>query len=257
MTGLLPRSVLISFAVCALASSAFAQRPLPLGAPEEGKIASGTPAEYTVVAKTAGVLTVAVHGDGDLALMVADADGQTLPEGSVDRDMNGSAGTEMMSMVIPDAGTYRVRVRLQGGSSSTFQISGSWLSFPALARPSADPDARPSGARPLDVGKAHEDALDSQNGDHWDWFTLRAPDAGTLAIVTRKVGDRDADLVLEVYLNGDFGQPAERSDQDLQGDSANESLTVNVTAGQTVHVKVSSALSRVTTKYRISSSLIP
>ncbi len=71
------------------------------------------------------------------------------------------------------------------------------------------------------------------------------------------LGDGDADLVLEIYADGDFSKPVGRSDQDLQGNSANESVTINVTAGQPVHIKVAGAFSRVTTKYRVSSSLIP
>jgi hypothetical protein len=77
-----------------------------------------------------------------------------------------------------------------------------------------------------------------------------------MVIVTRAVGE-SGDLVLEAYLDGKFGEVVERSDQDLQGDSANESVTVAVTKGQMVHVKVSGAFGRPSVKYRISSSLIP
>ena len=63
--------------------------------------------------------------------------------------------------------------------------------------------------------------------------------------MTRQVGTGDApDLVLEVFTDGDFADAKDRSDQDLQGNSANESATVQVTAGQAVHVKVSSNFGR-------------
>jgi hypothetical protein len=162
----------------------------------------------------------------------------------------------MVSLLLPEPGSYKVRVRAQGGSS-TFQIGGSWLAFPAFAVASPDPDRRPRGAKSLVMCKAHEDTLSSESGDSWDWFVMKPAEAGTLAIVTRPLGDGDADLVLEVYADGDFNKPAGRSDQDLQGNSANESVTVNVTAGQPVHIKVAGAFSRVNTKYRVSSSLIP
>jgi hypothetical protein len=243
--------------VCSTSESASAQTALPLGAPQQEKLTSENPAEYTVVAKTAGLLAVAVSGDGDLAFQVVDEDGQALPEGSVDRDLNGNDGHEMLSMVLTEPGTYKVRVRAQGGGSSTFQIGGSWLAFPAFAVASPDPDRRPRGAKSIVMGKAHEDSLNSESGDTWDWFVMKPAQAGTLAIVTRPLGDGDADLVLEIYVDGDFSKPAGRSDQDLQGNSANESVTLNVTAGQSVHVKVTGAFSRVNTKYRVSSSLIP
>ena len=95
------------------------------------------------------------------------------------------------------------------------------------------------------VGKALEDGLDPGAGDNWDWWVLKAAEAGTLTVVTRQVGTGDApDLVLEVFTEGDFADAKDRSDQDLQGNSANESATVQVTAGQAVHVKVSSNFGR-------------
>lgn len=257
MSRSLPRVAWIVCAAVVVPVSAWAQAALPLGTPQQGKVASDTPTEYTFVAKTAGLLGVAVQGDGDLAFSVTDEDGQQLPDGNVDRDLNGSEGTEMISMLISEPGTYKVRVRVQGASAATYSIGGSWLSFPPFARASSDPDRRPRTARPLVVGKAHEDSLDSESGDLWDWFVMKPAQAGTLAIVTRRVGEGDSDLVLEVYLDSNFAQPADRSDQDLQGNNANESVTVNVNAGQVVHVKVAGAFSRVNTKYRVSSSLIP
>ncbi len=234
----------------------FAQQPLPTGKTEKAAITPDKPVEYTLAAKTAGVLTIALHGEGDLAFDVTDADGQTLPEGSVDRDLHGNAGLEMASVLVPEPGAYKVRIRSQSGSSSSFQISTTWLSFPPLARASTDADSKPSAAQRLDVGKPHEDSLDGESGDMWDWFSFQPTEPGTLVIVTRAVGE-SADLVLEAYLDGKFGQPVERSDQDLQGSGANESVTLTVTKGQMVHVKVSSTFGRQSAKYRISSSLVP
>ncbi len=257
MLTVLPRLAILSLLGLALALPAGAQTPLPLGAPQQGKLAAGTPTEYTIVAKTAGVLVAAVQGEGDLVLEVTDADGQVLPEGRSDRDLNGSDGTEMVSSMIPEPGTYKVRVRVSGSGASTFQISGAWMSFPPFAQASTDPDRRPSGAKAAQVGKALEDSLDSKSGDSWDWFVIKPAQAGTLVVVTRRVGDGDTDLVLEAYLDGNFSQPVQRSDQDLQGNNANESVTLNVNAGQAVHVKVATNFSNANTKYRLSSSLVP
>ncbi|MGD9904597.1 MAG: PPC domain-containing protein [Vicinamibacterales bacterium] len=240
----------------ALSASVTAQAPapLPMGAPAQGKV-GGEPTEYVVAAKTAGVLSVAVQGTSDLSLQLVDEDGQVMPDGSTDRDMNGNEGTELLSVTLTQPGTYRLRVR-SNGDGGTFQIAGSFMSFPPFQRP-GDPDGRPRSAKPAQVGKAFEDGLDPSAGDNWDWWVLKAPEAGTLTVVTRQVGSDDApDLVLEIYTDGDFGDAKDRSDQDLQGNSANESTTVQVTAGQSVHVKVSSNFGR-TAKYRLSSSLAP
>jgi hypothetical protein len=245
-------------AVAALMSTpvaAQAPAPLPMGAPAQGK-AGDDPTEYTLVAKSAGVLSVAVQGTGDLALQLVDEDGQQMPDGSTDRDMNGSEGTELLSTTITEPGTYRVRVRSQGGGGSTYTIAGSFLAFPAFQRP-ADPDRRPGGAKAIQMGKAYEDALDPGNGDSWDWFVMKAAEAGTLTVVTRQLGSDDApDLVLEVFTGGNFGDAQDRSDQDLQGNSASESVSVQVSAGEAVHVKVSGNFGRAAT-YRLSSSLAP
>lgn len=248
--------VLSCASVALLPVPALSQTALPLTKPETGKATDAAPAVYQFVAKTAGVLTVAVEGSGDLALAVTDADGQPLPNGTSDRDLNGAEGTEQLSVTISEAGAYQVRVRVNGGGASAFQIGASWLSFPSFAR-DPDPDGRATKGQPLQVGQAHEDSLAPAKGDNWDWFIMKTTQAGTLAIVTRAQGDEKPDLVLEVYTGGDFAKPSSRSDRDLQANSANESVTVNVTAGETVHVKVSGAFSSTAAKYRLSSTLIP
>lgn len=249
---------LLTAATCflfGLASGVAAQTALPLGKMQAGKTTSDKPSEYRVKAESAGVLTVAVQGEGDLVLVVLDADGQPVPDGRSDRDLGGNTGTEMVTVTLGEAGEYRVRVVTQMGSAtSSYQLAASWMPFPPFARP-ADSDGRPGTARAVKVGEAVEDALDGAAGDLADWYALRPATDGTLVVVTRPVGD-GGDLVLEAFLDGEFGQAAARSDQDLQGNSASESVSVNVRAGQTVHVRVSGAFSSVQAQYRLSSSLM-
>lgn len=240
----------------AVPASAQSSSALPMGAPAQGSVTDDGPTEYTVSAKTAGVLSVAVQGTGDLALQLVDEDGQVLPDGSTDRDLTGNEGMELLSTTVTEPGNYRVRVRLQGGSQSTFTIAGAFLTFPAFQRP-GDPDRRPGAARTIGVGKPLEDSLDPAAGDSWDWYVLKAAEDGTLTVVTRQVGNGDApDLVLEIYTAGKFGEAQDRSDQDLQGNSASESVSVQVKAGEAVHVRVSGNFSA-SARYRISSSLAP
>ena len=241
--------------VMAASVGAQAPAPLPMGAPVQGTV-SDTPVEYTLTAKSAGVVSVAVQGQGDLSLQLVDEDGQVLPNGSVDRDLNGDEGTELLSTTVSEPGSYRVRVRLQGGEKSVYTIAGSFLGFPAFQR-AGDPDWRPGSAKAAVVGKPYEDGLDPEAGDSWDWFVLKATEAGTLTVVTRQLGNGDApDLVLEVYTAGKFTDAQDRSDQDLQSNSANESVSVQVTSGEAVHVRVTGNFTRAA-KYRLSSSLAP
>ena len=118
MRSVISQVLLPAAALALLATPALAQTALPLGAPASGKATDDAPAEYTFVAKSAGVLSAAVQGSGDLALQLVDEDGQTVPDGTTDRDMNGSSGTELLSATIGEAGTYTVRVRVQGGDRS-------------------------------------------------------------------------------------------------------------------------------------------
>ena len=56
--------------------------------------------------------SVAVQGTSDLSLQLVDEDGQVMPDGSTDRDLNGNEGTELLSVTLTEPGAYRVRVRV-------------------------------------------------------------------------------------------------------------------------------------------------
>jgi hypothetical protein len=136
-----------------------------------------------------------------------------------------------------------------------YDLGAAWISMPALARP-ADADRRPSQAVSLDAGKSHEDSLAAATGDYWDWFSITPTQAGTLTVILRPVPESTVDLVLELF-DVDMSKALVRSDDDLQGNSANESGTIDVKAGQKIFVKVSGAGGSPNGKYRLVSSLIP
>lgn len=252
------RQSLTLMALLALAPTLAAQAPLPVGSTTLGRFgASGEAARYTFTASAPGVLTVVVHGEEDLTLAVMDEDGQILTDGTADRDLGGQVGAEVLAVVLGEPGNYRVEVRSYSDKAGSFRIGATFVTMPGFAR-SPDPDGRPSLARPLAIGAAHTDQVHPDEGDQWDWYTVTVTEASTLVLLTRVEEGIDGDLALEVYLDRDFETPAAQSDQDLQGNLGNESVTVDVRAGQAVHVKVRSySTSGDAVPYRVSVTRVP
>ncbi len=230
---------------------------LSIGSVTRGTTSSGKPASFRFRAETAGILTVVVRStdESDLVLLVTDADGQVLPEGRSDQDLGGDSGAEQFAVTLPRPGTYQVRVEPFSSGLASFRIGASWLGFPDLEQP-GDTDGSPSMARSITIQQSPiMESLDPSSGDHWDWYSLRADRAGMLTVATRS---GDGDLVLEAFNEGEFAESVERSDQDLQGVSGNEALTLSVTPGQALYFKVSMyGTSGTQTSYRLSVGFIP
>ena len=199
--------------------AAMAQQALPIDGRESGRVSVNSEVEYQFDAPSVGVLLVAVHSDGDVAVEVLDSDGQQLPNGYSDRDLNGSVGAEQLSVILNEPGRHRVSVESLGRSQD-FEIGASWLSFPAFERP-LDPDRRPSRGLAVAVGQDHVDELDGESGDHWDWFVMTPAESGILTVVLRPFAG-DPDLVLELYAEDTFSESTVRSDQDLQDTRGND-----------------------------------
>ena len=210
---------------------------LPIGSTILGTTSSGAVASYEFSAPSAGVLTVAVRAttETDLVLLVTDADGQALPDGRSDQDLGGDSGAEQLGITLPRAGRYSARVRPFSSGLGEFQIGASWLEFPELERP-GDPDGSPSTANPMAVGEGINHTIDPSAGDNWDWFSIQIGQSGQLRVATHAP---EGDLVLESFNEGEFAEPVERSDQDLQEVTGNEAIVLAVTAGQTLYFKVS------------------
>ena len=246
---------IVSVLLCSLPAAAWAQSSLPMGSIASGRTTGETPAVYVFTAEAAGVLSVAVQADDDVRLVLNDGDGQPVPGGTADSDLNGSPGTEILSTTIVRPGEYRLTVELFGSGSASFEIGAGFLAFPPFEQPE-DPDGKPGQAQALTIGEPHEDALDSTAGDAWDWFVFTPDQDASLAIVTRALAGASIDLAIEVYLAGDFTTAVNRSDQDQQDDVANEAVTIAVRAGQPVHVKVMGAMGDAVGGYRLTSTLI-
>ncbi len=245
---------------------AFAAGPSALGGQVTGDLTPGKVAEGMIGAEggasfgfeagSAGVLTVAARSkdESDIFLTVTDADGQPLPNGRSDQDLGGNAGAEQFAVTLPRAGKYLVRVENYGGETIPFRLGASWLPFPDLGVP-PDPDGSPSSAVAIRVGQdTRGDSLDGTSGDYWDWFVLKAEKGGTVTVATRA---EEGDLILEAYEKGEFGEPLERSDQDLQGNGGNEALTLVVDPGDEFYFKVSAFSQGSTIPYRLQVGFIP
>lgn len=236
-----------------------AQANLPIGASASGTTSSDAAAVFRYTPPGAGVLTIVVRGNDDLTIRVSDVDGQPLPEGSADTDHNGNTGLEFLALPVGNTDPLQIEVALlsDDGGSGAFTISASFLREDGFARAS-DPDRRPSLAKVLTVGNASDETLNPDEGDYWDWFSVTAREAMTIAVVTRMTTGTEGDLVVEAFADGNYAESVARSDQDLQGHTGNESVSFDLKAGQTVHIKVAALFeSGGNTPYRISVGRVP
>ena len=225
---------------------------LPIDSTTLGTTSARAVASYDFNAPSAGILTVAVRTTSgtDLVLLVTDTDGQALPQGRSDQDIGGDSGAEQLAITLPRAAIYSVRVRPFSSGLGEFRIGASWLEFPELEQP-ADPDGSPSTASPLAMDREISDTIEPSAGDHWDWFSIRS---GRLRVATQAA---EGDLVLESFNAGEFAEPGERSDQDLEEVSGNEAIELAVTAGQTLYFKVSAfSATGSAIAYRLTAGLI-
>ncbi len=256
---MLRRVLSVALLVVLPSVSLVAQAALPIGARASGTASTDAPATFRFTPSGPGVLTVVVKGNDDLTIRVVDADGQMLPDGSADRDLNGSTGLEYLAVPVGYAEPLVVEVTLlsDDGSGGVFSIGASFVAEAAFER-APDPDRRPSLAKALTVGAASEESLNADEGDSWDWFKVTASEAMTVVVVTRMAEGTEGDLTLEAFVDNDFSTPTANSDQDLQGHTGNESVTIDLKAGQTVHFKVASLFgSGGTSPYRISVGKVP
>jgi hypothetical protein len=268
------RSVVAAFALVILALPLAAQRgrntppaaapvasgppALPMNTTASGALgANGEAAKYSVTLTGAGLLTSAANAPSDITLAVIDEDGQVVREGAIDRDHGGNVGSEFGTVVIPRAGKYTVEVRgLSASGPIAFTVGGAFMPMASFESPE-DSDGRPASARVVQPGSATEDSVNPDAGDVADWYSVTAETAMTLVIVTRVEGE-GGDLVLEAYSASNMAETVARSDQDLRGNAGNESVTIEMRAGETVKFKVSALNERGgAIAYRVSLGMVP
>jgi hypothetical protein len=221
--------------------------------------ANGEKVSYSFSVDQPGALTIVGSSAADLQLSILDDEGQLVPSGFIDRDYQDELGEEFGLVVLSARGSYTLEVKAAESQGPVeFTLTTRFLGNAMFFRPD-DPDGKPSGAATLQVGAAREETLSPNAGDKIDWFAFTANVDGTYVVATRaEMADR-VDLQLEVYgAKASFNEPETRNDQDLRGNLANESVTIEAKAGDRVRVRVVALNERGDElKYRVSVALIP
>lgn len=210
--------------------------PLPLGETQRGQAEVESPAIYRVSVSEPGVLTVVVRSDDglDVAVDIADADGQTLADGYGDWDINGDLGAEQIASTLGTAGDYLVYVSAYDGAAG-FVVGATYLAMPEAALPE-DPNGRPGTAMPLPLDERTGGTIRPARGDHYDWYVVTPTRSGTLSVFTRS----EDDLVLNAFAPGDYHEAMATADNDDQEALGNESLTLDVRRDEPIFFRVSS-----------------
>jgi hypothetical protein len=218
-----------------------AQWDLPVDSRGSGVTTDSTPARFAYTPAGPGVLTVVVNATDDVGIRLVDADGQLDINGSVDSDHNGQPGLEVLSIPLGYAEPVFVEVHLlsEQGGGGAFSITATFIAEPAFGQPDT-PDRRPSEAKVIAVGSVVNESLDPEMGDSWNWYAITAAEAMTVVVATRTDTPDSGDLAMAAYLDDDYANSVAWSDLDRQGNPGSESFTIDLEAGQTVHVKVSS-----------------
>lgn len=226
-------AAMAALVVCQAAGAA----ELPLNEVIEGSTNRGENGVYTFKADGPGALTVVVRATegSDVAIVISDAAGQPLTGGRIDIDYQRDHGAEQGVVPIPREGEYQVVVEPLG-SRADYVLAAAWLPFDALELPE-DEDASPTSAIDLTLDEWVSDSLDNADGDLFDWFRVVADRDGELVVSTR---GEAGDAILEAFADGQYADALQRSDQDIEGNNVRESITLDVTEGQTLYFKVSS-----------------
>ena len=210
-------------------------RDLPLGETIEDETTDSRPAEYDFVADGAGVLTIVVRADGDVAISVLDENDELVPDGRIDDDYEDNGGAEQRAIVLSEEGEYRVVIESLGFEAS-FVLGAMWLPIDEVARPE-DPQGNPDEAIAMEVGETYRGEIEPVIGDERDWFRFEAEEDGRLTVATRS--REGGDIVLEAYSEDDFESAIEYSDQDIDDDWGHESISIDIEEGDVIYFVVS------------------
>lgn len=185
-----------------------------------------------------GLLTLALVGEpgADSILLVTDDLGQQLYNGFLDWDANDAPGGEYGAVALTQPGVYFVAVRSWDGQASA-RLFASFTPLEGFVS-QVDPQGRPDEALPIGVGLPVNQTLDTEAGDHRDWYRFESSRQGVVSFRTRVPHGSEADLGLDVFSDQDFSWAVAEGDYDLDEMMGNESVEIEVDEGEVVFVRV-------------------
>lgn len=208
-------------------------RVLTSGEVVEGRCSEGAPAPFGFVAPGPGVLSIVLRDSGraDLTVTIYRENGEVAT--TFDDDYFRDMGAEQGFLEVASAQTLGIEVASNDGRGR-FVLG---VHFTPTSR--ALPNASQIQSEPLEIGK--DVVLRFTRRDQERWFTYTAERSEILVLITRKAGDEEPDVGIEVFDSEEFISPIASSDNDFGGRVSDEGALVYLDAGATVFVKVSAA----------------
>jgi len=188
-------------------------------------VEADTDSIFTYQAEGPGVLTLVVRSNSDVVINVTSAAGGPVAGGRIDIDFEGNGGAEQGAVVLPTKGNYKVTVQPfdPGQGLAVYHIGASFFGAPLLAGMApVDPATAPA----LEAGKVVDGKLPA--GRNGTLYVYKAKSNGVLTVDVQA----DCDVILTSFL-GDLQNVGTRADDDLNGDTGHESITLDVREGQT------------------------
>jgi hypothetical protein len=205
-------------------------RTLNSGEVVEGRCSEGAPAPFGFVAPGPGVLSLVLRDTGraDLMITIYREDGEVAM--TLDDDQFGDLGAEQGFYEVASPQTLGVEVSSNDGRGR-FVLG---VHFTPTDR--AIPNATQIQSEPLQID--NEVVLSFTRRDRERWFTHTPERSELLVLATRKSGDEEPDIRIEVYDSEEFINPIQTADRDLGGVVTDEALLVYAEAGKPLFVKV-------------------
>ncbi|XAM00620.1 hypothetical protein OT109_04355 [Phycisphaeraceae bacterium D3-23] len=211
---------------------------LPLGTTKKFALERGTTLELPFVADGPGMLTVAYGGAVQTTQVeVVDASGRRLAW----EDNSGFGGVSTSPVrhaLIPIGGEGEFTIRLGALGEGELTLGGEWLPFPQVEGVSAVivPSPEPTTEIVLVPDRMMTGAIDQSDPDRYHlWCRFEATEDGQLVVLANA---DQGDITMSSFNEGQYRNPIEHVDSDMNGSVANEGLIVDAVAGQVYYVRV-------------------
>jgi len=212
---------------------------LPMGMMQKVALESEETLALPFTADGPGMLTVAYAGGLGIGVEVADTHSRIIDWDSTRIQQPRDSPIRFAMVPISRAGDYSVRIGSE--SSSDIMLGAQWIPFrqtedspDATYLPTPDPETE---LHLVPGTKAIGDIIGGDEELSHLWCRFDAEENGQL-IVLAESESPGADLTMTSFEQGHYGNGMEYVDSDLNGNVANEGITLHVTAGQTYYVRV-------------------